>query len=215
MSFLSDFAKGFLATIIVVGIFNTHLILVVLNHAQLTLVFLTVLLIPSSIILNTHLNHRTNHVDKLTRVLVSFNGVSLACWVFDVTSTYYAIDILRQFAEQNPLGWPFGALGALMFYIPTFAFSYLLLFRIKQKVSRFAAVFLTLLAVFMGFMNLGAGLQNFGCSSVYIAVLLEIVFVLLLLNVNISWQKRLRLHNPLKKKDQESAQDSAYRFSVF
>lgn len=193
MSLLRDFAEGFLVLIFVVGIFNTHLIFVVLSHAQLALLFLTVLLIPICIILYTHLSHRTDGVDKLARVLVSLNGASFACWVFDVTSTYYAIDILRQYAEQNPLGWPFGALGALTFYVPTFAFVYLLLFKVKQKASRFAAVFLTLLAVFMGFMNLGAGLQNFGCSTIYIAVLLETVFVMLLLIVSISWQKRLRL----------------------
>jgi len=200
MSLLSDFAKGFLAMIMVTGVFNTHLIFVVLNHVQLILLFLTILLIPTSIILYTQLNHRMHHVDKLTRVLVCLNGVSLACWVFDVTSTYNAIDILRQFAEQNSLGWPFGALGALMFYVPAFAFVYLLLFKIKQKVSRFAAVFLTLLAVFMGFLNLGAGLVNFGCSSVYIVVLLETVFVLILLTVNISWQKRLRFPQSYHRK---------------
>ncbi len=193
MSLLRDFAEGFLVLILVVGIFNTHLLLVVLSHAQLALLFLAALTIPIFTILYTHLSHRANRVDKLASVLVSLNGASLACWVLDVSSTYYAIDILREYAEQNPLGWPFGALGALTFYVPAFAFVYLLLFKIKRKVSRLAAVFLTLLAVFMGFMNLGAGLQNFGCSTIYIAVLLETVFVVLLLSINISWQKCLRL----------------------
>lgn len=194
MSFLNDLSEGFLVLFVVTGILYTHLIPVVLSHVWLALLFLTVLLIPISITLYTHLSQQKNRADKLRRILVSLNGVALACWVFDIGSTYYAIDILGGSAEQNPLGWPLGALGPLMFYVPNFALVCVLLFKIKQKASRFGAVFLTLLAVFMGFMNLSAGLHNFGCSTIYIAVLLEIVFVLLLLIVNIPRQKRLRSH---------------------
>jgi len=193
MSFLNDFAEGFLALTVVVGILNTHLTLVVLTHMWLGLLFLMALLIPISIILYTHLSHQKNGVDKLRRMVVSLNGVALACWVFDVASTCYAIDILGGLGgavEQNPLGWPFGALGPLIFYVPVFVFTYLLLFRIKQKVSLFAAILLTLLVVFMGSMNLFAGLRNFGCSSFYLAVLLQIVFTSLFLVVNISRHKR-------------------------
>jgi len=56
--------------------------------------------------------------------------------------------------------------------------------------SRSAPTLFFLLVLFMGSMNLSAGLQNFGCSFIYFAVLLEIAFILLFLMVNISRQKR-------------------------
>jgi len=190
MSFLSDFAEGFLVLIVATGILYTQLIPEVLSHLWLVLFFLMIVSVPVSIILYTHLGHQTNDVDRLRSILVSLNGVALACWVFDVGSTYYAIDILGVFAEENPLGWPFGALGALVFYVPALAFTYLLLFKIRQKVSLFAGILLTLLLVFMGSMNLLAGLQNFGCTFNYFAVLLEMTFIFLFLIVNISRRKR-------------------------
>jgi len=193
MSFLSDFSQGFLVLTLVVGILNTNLIFVVLSHVWIAQLFLMIFLIPISIMLYTHLSHQKNDVDKLRRVLVSLNGVALACWVFDVGSTYYAIDILGGLGgavEQNPLGWPFGALSPLIFYVPAFAFTYLLLFKIKQKVSLFAAILLTLLVVFMGSMNLLAGLLNFGGSPYYLAVILQIAFTSIILIVNISRHQR-------------------------
>jgi hypothetical protein len=52
-------------------------------------------------------------------------------------------------------------LGALAFYGPAVTFSYVLLFRMKEKVSLFGAIPLTLLTIGMGTMNLVAGAQNF------------------------------------------------------
>ena len=54
-----------------------------------------------------------------------------------------------------------GILGAFAFYSPTTVFSYVLLFRMKEKISLFAALPLTLITLGMGAMNLMAGTQNF------------------------------------------------------
>jgi hypothetical protein len=63
--------------------------------------------------------------------------------------------------ELNPLGWPWGILGALAYYGPTLIFSYVLLFKMKEKISFYAAIPLTLITLGMGMMNLVAGAQSF------------------------------------------------------
>jgi hypothetical protein len=65
--------------------------------------------------------------------------------------------VTRLAIELNPLGWPWGILGALAFYGPALTFSYVLLFRMKEKVSLFVVLPLTLLTLGMGTMNLVAG----------------------------------------------------------
>jgi hypothetical protein len=69
--------------------------------------------------------------------------------------------------EINPLGWPWGVLGALIFYIPALLFTYLLLFRFKNRLSLLAAILITLLALGLGIMNLLAGLHNIGIVEIY------------------------------------------------
>lgn len=101
----------------------------------------------------------------MKQILISLYGVSFACWLFDVSTTYYAINVLDVAAEQNPLGWPFGALGALIFFIPAFAFTYFLLFKVRQRYSLLAAVLVTALTLCISSMNLFAGLQNFGFNK--------------------------------------------------
>ena len=92
----------------------------------------------------------------------------LLCWAFDVLSTLYVINILGVADELNPLGWPFGAWGALIFYIPAFLFTYLLLFRMEKRLSRWIAVAITLLSLGLGGMNLLAGLHNIGVASLFL-----------------------------------------------
>ncbi len=180
MSTLSDFAEGFLAMTVVIWIFNILSVVGLHSYAWIVWVYALVLLITIPLIVYAHLQGKSD-VNRFRRILISMIGVPIACWVFDVTITYYIIDVRGWAVEVNPLGWPLGILGALLFYIPELAFMYLLLFKIKHKISNFAAIFLTFLALFMGFMNLAAGLQNFGVSSAYLPVLLEITFALIII----------------------------------
>ena len=178
MSILSDFAEGFLAMTVVIWILNI-ITVVVLGHIWMGISYFFVLLIPVSIILCTHLKRRKNNIDGLRRTLLSLYGVSLACWVFDIVTTHYAINIISRAEELNPLGFPFGVFGALIFYGPASVFIYVLLFQLRHKLSLLAAFLLTFLSLYMGFMNLGAGLENLGFSSNYFPVLLEMTFALL------------------------------------
>jgi hypothetical protein len=100
-------------------------------------------------------------VDRLRGLLFSFQGAALAFWAFDMVTTFYAIDVTGLAYELNPLGWPLGILGAAAFYVPTVGFSYVLLYKLREKVSLYAAVPLTVLTLGMCSMNLLAGAQNF------------------------------------------------------
>ena len=100
-------------------------------------------------------------VGKWGSLIFSLQGVALGCWAYDLATTFYAIDIARAAVEINPLGWPLGALGAMSYYVPTILLSYVLLFRFKQKVSLYAAIPITAVALLMGSMNLNAGIENF------------------------------------------------------
>jgi hypothetical protein len=104
---------------------------------------------------------KTASAEKLSNLLFAFHGVALACWAYDLATTFYAIDISRVATEINPLGWPLGALGAFSYYAPTVILTYVLLFKMKAKISVYAAVPITLVALLMGMMNLNAGVENF------------------------------------------------------
>ncbi|MEM3699787.1 MAG: hypothetical protein QXL57_02825 [Candidatus Bathyarchaeia archaeon] len=166
MGSVSDFSKGFLVMMVIIWILNI-ITFFVLGKTLAATLFLLILVIPVLIVAYEGWRWRirkenVNRLDRLKQVLISMYGVSFACWTFDVISTYYAIDILGVAAEQNPLGWPFGALGALIFYIPAMAFTYLLLLNVKQKYAVLAAAIITVLALYLGFLNFVAGSQNFG-----------------------------------------------------
>jgi len=135
------------------------------GDAWLGLTYLLILLIPASSIVILKL-HRTNYatkadIHKWGNLLFAFQGVALAFWSFDIITTFYAIDVTGLAIEVNPLGWPIGILGAFAFYGPTIVFSYMLLFRLKDKVSFYAAIPLTLVTLGMCSMNMVAGAQNF------------------------------------------------------
>src|SRR5208337_2875306 len=74
-------------------------------------------------------------VKKAKTVLMALQGFGFACWFLDVTSTIFAININQTSSELNILGWPFGALGALTYYIPTTFLTYFLLYKVKSKES--------------------------------------------------------------------------------
>jgi hypothetical protein len=99
--------------------------------------------------------------ERLRKAVLSLQGVALACWAFDLATTFYAIDIARVATEINPLGWPLGAVGALVYYAPTVILTHVLLFRIRQKVALYAAIPITAVMLLMGAMNLNAGMLNF------------------------------------------------------
>lgn len=107
------------------------------------------------------------NVERMRPILLYSYIFPFSCWAFDVIATFYAIDVLHVAGEMNPLGWPLGALGALTFYIPALTFTYLLLFRTKNRLSPVVAVLETLLAFGFGVMNLFAGLHNIGVVEMY------------------------------------------------
>ncbi len=172
ISIFHDFAKGFLIVTVIIWMLNIGTV-AALRDVGIAIVFLLVLLIPLSLIALGFLKHRKvdeeklKGTDRLKQILFSVHGVSFACWAFDVSTTYYVIDVLGVATEQNPLGWPLGAVGALIFCAPAFAFTYLLLFRFKRRFSVLVAIFVTFLALWVGNMNLIAGFQNFGLIVTY------------------------------------------------
>jgi len=130
------------------------------------LLYLLILTIPVLTILylklkNTNPQANVETGEKWRNLLFSVQGAALAFWVFDIATTFYAINVTGLAVELNPLGWPLGILGACIYYGPTMVFSYVLLFKIKESITLYAAVPLTLLTLGMSMMNLMAGAQNF------------------------------------------------------
>ena len=165
MGALKSLAQGFLAATGLIWIF----IIIALfegGDAWLGLMYMLILLIPASSITYLKLknsNPKFNHdsSSKWRNLLFFFQGGALAFWMFDIATTFYAINITRLATEINPLGWPLGILGAFAYYVPTLAFSYVLLFKIKENISLYTAIPMTLITLGMGTMNLVAGAQNF------------------------------------------------------
>lgn len=178
IALLSDFAEGFLAMTVVIWILNI-ITVVPFGHMWMGLSYFFVLLIPVSMILYAHLKRRNSDIDGLRRILLSLFGVCIACWVFDVVTTHYVVNIIGRAEELNPLGFPFGVFGALIFYGPASVFIYVLLFKLKHRLSLLTAFLLAFLSLYMGFMNLRAGLENLGFLSDHIPVLLEMISALL------------------------------------
>lgn len=165
--------------------------------------YLLILLTPASGILILKLKN-TDQVPpddshKWRNLLFSFQGVALSFWMFDIITTFYAINVTRLAIELNPLGWPWGILGAFAFYGPTFVFSYILLFKMKEKVSLYAAIPLTLITLGMGTMNLIAGAQNFQVFVDTAALETGIRYSLLLLIVTVNLVTPLGLRNLITK----------------
>ncbi len=158
---------GFFAMTALLWLFNVFA-LVTRGDAWLGFSYFLIFLIPFSSVAYLWFRGRRkssakarSSAEKWSAVLFSLQGVALACWMFDLATTFYAIDIARVATEINPLGWPLGALGAFAYYAPTVILTYVLLFRIKQKVSLYAAIPMTAVMLYMGLMNLNAGVGNY------------------------------------------------------
>jgi len=164
MGALKSLAQGFLVATGLVWIFNV-VALVRNGDAWLGLTYLLIMLIPASTIAILKFGHPTNAAQdgamKWRNLLFAFQGVALAFWSFDMITTFYAINVTGLAIELNPLGWPLGILGAFAFYGPALLFSYVLLFRLKENMSLYAALPLTMLTLGMSSQNLLAGAQNF------------------------------------------------------
>ncbi|HTY74781.1 MAG TPA: hypothetical protein VMD05_04365, partial [Candidatus Nanoarchaeia archaeon] len=162
---VKSLAAGFLVMAAAISMYSI-VRLVLSGDAWLGLLYLMVLLFPSSFgvylwRMQSAKISRLNAVEKLGNVLFALQGVALACWAYDLATTFYAINVARVAAEINPLGWPLGALGAFAYYAPTVILTYILLFRLKEKISLYAAVPMTVVALIMSSMNLNAGIGNF------------------------------------------------------
>ena len=161
---LKSLGQGFLVATGLIWIFNI-IYLFINGDAWLALLYMLILLIPVSSF--TYLRNKntstqtSSEPSKWRRLLFSFQGVALAFWMFDLTTTFYAINVTGLAVELNPLGWPLGILGALSYYAPTLVFSYVLLFKIKDNISLYAAIPISLITLGMSTMNLIAGAQNF------------------------------------------------------
>ncbi len=165
MGSLKSLAKGLLFATGLVWIISI-VALIRGGDEWIGLTYLLILFIPVTAIailkLKTQNNHRQPEGQaKWRNLLFSFQGVALGFWMFDLLTTFYAIDITGLSIELNPLGWPLGILGAFAFYGPALAASYTLLFKIKESISFYAAIPLSLVTLAMGAMNLFAGANNF------------------------------------------------------
>ena len=165
MGSLKSLAQGFLAAAGLIWLFNIFS-LCRGGDAWLALLYLLILLIPVSTLTYLKVKNPISKAasdgsEKWRNLLFSFQGVAIAFWMFDIATTFYAINITGLAVELNRLGWPLGILGAMAYYVPTVVFSYVLLFKMKENIALYAAVPLTLLTLGMGAMNLMAGTQNF------------------------------------------------------
>ncbi len=182
-SALKSLAQGFLAMAAFIWISNV-ITLTRLGDAWLGLLYFLIFLIPASTAVILRLNRKKfvtgfSRDEKLRRFMFALQGVAWACWMYDLATTCYAIDVARLATEINPLGWPLGILGALAYYGPTLVMMYILLFRIKQKLSLYAGAVLSAVALFMGSMNFNAGALNFQVFISTAYIMPEIRFNLL------------------------------------
>jgi hypothetical protein len=156
---------GFLVATELIWLFNITALFIG-GGAWLALLYLLVLLIPASSLTYLKLKNPKQKMEpqdsaKWRNLLSSFQGVALAFWLFDIMTTFYAINVTGLTVELNLLGSPLGILGALAYYASTLVFLYVLLFKMKEGISFHATIPLTLITLGMGAMNWVAGAQNF------------------------------------------------------
>jgi hypothetical protein len=139
---LKNLTKGFFATTTTIAFLSIIELAINGNPTTATILLLT-LIIPLTLGIYLWTRKRcipenTGATKKWGNLLFALQGAALACWIFDLTTTFYAINIAKVAYEINPLGWPLGALGALAYYAPTITLSYILIYRINQKISLYA-----------------------------------------------------------------------------
>jgi hypothetical protein len=164
---LKSLAQAFIVATGLVWLFNLASLLKG-SETLLGLTYLLILLIPISSVTcfklkdtNSNPKNANEHFSNYKNLLFSFQGIALAFWMFDITTTFYSINITGLAVELNPLGWPLGILGGFAYYAPVLIFSFVLLSKYKERVSYYTAILLTILTLGMGSMNLIAGVQNF------------------------------------------------------
>lgn len=202
-SSLKSLAVGFLVATAV--IWSCNMLAVSLKGALLGLCYLLVVLVPLiGVLIIWQKKKNPNHTKlsslNIRNVLFSMQGIALACWIFDIATTIYAINITRIAYELNPLGWPWGILGAMTYYAPTIMFSYLLLYKMKDNIALIGAVPLTFLTLIMAAMNLNAGTMNyqFFSNTAVLVTEMRMGLMALLLCVNVAvpvWLKRIKIVN--------------------
>lgn len=194
MGLVTDFANGILVMAVILLSLNI-VTLFVQTRTWLIPFFLLILVIPASIIAYqfqrfVKKKQKAARLDRVKGILIASFGVCFAWWTFDVALTFYAINAMGIASELNPLGWPLGAVGGLIFYVPAFLFTYFLAFRMKHKYSMLAAIIITVLSLYIGFMNFIAAGQNFSLILAYLAPpsLATYIYVFaLLLSVDIAY----------------------------
>ena len=173
MDLLADFANGVL--VMTVTMLSLSVVtLFVQTRTWLVPFLLLILVIPASIIEYkfqrfVKKKQKTARLDRVRGILIASFGVCFSWWTFDVTLTFCAINALGIASELNPLGWPLGAVGGLIFFVPAFLFTYFLAFRMKHQHSMLAAIIITVLSLYIGFMNFIAAGQNFSLVLAYLA----------------------------------------------
>jgi hypothetical protein len=154
MSVLDSFVKVFSAVLIAFWFLAIAGYLFSGWSSVSVLIFLTVF-IPVFVLVSEF-----RHVLEFRRFLSCVYVFPFVFWGFDVATTFLAINVYGVAAEANPLGWPWGALGGLVFYIPSYAFTYWLSQGEKSRYRLLVAVLITGLACYVGITNFLAGLHN-------------------------------------------------------
>jgi Glucose dehydrogenase len=195
--------RGFVAASSIICLFLTVVWLPSYTGLLPALVLLAVLAAPFAVNslrtvdkLNQHTSDVQASVKKAKAVLMALQGLGFACWFYDVLSTIYQINILQAAFELNFLGWPFSALGALLFYVPMVFVAYFLLYRVKTKFSFYVAVLVSVLVLFMGALNFNAALYNFwqvyplGGVADFVVVGVWVAVLLVFSGLNLASAKR-------------------------
>lgn len=108
-------------------------------------------------------NTPKEQVKRAKAILMGIVGVGIACWLADVLSTFFAVNIGTA-QEMNPLGWPYSAFVALAYYVPITFAMYYLLYNQKTKGSFYAALVISTGTLFFAAMSFTAGMNNFAYS---------------------------------------------------
>jgi hypothetical protein len=159
MSVLDRFVKVFSVVLVAVWFLVIGGFLFFGQSSVSVLVFLTVF-IPVFVLVSEF-----RHLLQFRRFLPCLYVVPFVFWGFDVATTFLAINVYGVAEEANPLGWPWGALGGLVFYIPAFASTYWLSHGEKSRYRLLVAVLITGLACCVGITNFFAGLHNLNLIS--------------------------------------------------
>lgn len=205
MGALKSLGQGFLVATATIW---THNIaeLTRTGNGALGLLYFLIMLIPLTSLLYLRIkapkSQSNEPLTKWREIIFSFQGVALACWTFDLLTTFYAIDVTGLAVEINPLGWPLGILGAFAYYGPTMVLSYFSLFKIREKLSLYTSTLMTIVMLYMGSMNLIAGAQNFKVFVYTVTIAPNIYYVLLALIITVNLAIQLTLKHILSQPKQ-------------